>query len=226
MFFYPFRYSIEKDPAGWVTVNPTTGEIFVKKSFDRESSHVTNGTYTITVLVKEKGNLLVYHVTQISTEFLQKSFQLFRNVQYICVSSVIPDNPKMTSTATIQIYVEDKNDNVPLLKESVVSVCQSDEISSTEITACDPDGDPYSGPFSFELIGDVKEEWHFDPSNGKEKNVFSLYKILFTNSVNSFMQEETKCLISFALSVRQHCAFGETQKRLSWSVHADGENLR
>jgi len=73
----------------------------------------------------------------------------------------------MTSTATIQIYIEDKNDNFPLLKENMVSVCQSDEVSSTEITAYDIDGDPYSGPFSFEIIGDHKGEWRFDPSNGK-----------------------------------------------------------
>lgn len=73
----------------------------------------------------------------------------------------------MTSTATIQIYIEDKNDNIPLLKENMVSVCQSDEVSSTEITAYDPDGDPYSGPFHFEVIGDHKGEWSFDPSNGK-----------------------------------------------------------
>lgn len=73
----------------------------------------------------------------------------------------------MTSTATIQIYIEDKNDNIPLLKENMVSVCQSDEVSSTEITAYDPDGDPYSGPFNFEVIGDHKGEWSFDPSHGK-----------------------------------------------------------
>ncbi|XP_056591497.1 cadherin-like protein 26 [Triplophysa dalaica] len=124
------EYAIKQDPAGWVTINPTTGELFVKEPFDRESSHVTNGTYTVTVIVIDK------------------------------------ENPKMTSTATLQIYVEDKNDNVPLLKDSEVSVCQSEEISSTEITAYDLDGDPYSGPFSFELIGDVKKEWSFDPSHG------------------------------------------------------------
>ncbi|KAA0707918.1 Cadherin-4 Retinal cadherin [Triplophysa tibetana] len=109
------EYAIKQDPAGWMTINPTTGEVSVKEPLDRESSHVTNGTYTVTVIVTDK------------------------------------ENPKMTSTATLQIYVEDKNDNVPLLKDSEVSVCQSEEISSTEITAHDLDGDPYSGPFSFEL---------------------------------------------------------------------------
>ncbi|RXN35389.1 cadherin 26 [Labeo rohita] len=127
---HKLEYSIEQDPAGWFRVDKTTGEIFVKESLDRESSHVTNGTYTITVLVTEKD-----------------------------------DHPPMTSTATIQVYIDDKNDNVPILKENMVSVCQSDEVSSTEITAYDPDGDPYSGPFSFEIIGDHKEGWSFDPSH-------------------------------------------------------------
>lgn len=52
------RYSIEQDPAGWFRVNKTTGEIFVIEALDRESSHVTNGTYTVTVLVTEKGNTI------------------------------------------------------------------------------------------------------------------------------------------------------------------------
>lgn len=73
----------------------------------------------------------------------------------------------MTSTATIQIYIEDKNDNVPLLNENMISLCQSDEVSHAEITAFDLDGDPYSGPFSFEIVGDHKKEWSFDPSHGK-----------------------------------------------------------
>ncbi|XP_067287860.1 cadherin-like protein 26 [Pseudorasbora parva] len=147
---HKLEYSIEQDPAGWFRVDKTTGEIFVNETLDRESSHVINGTYTVTVLVTEKD-----------------------------------DHPPMTSTATIQIYIEDKNDNVPLLKENMVSVCQSNEVSSTEITAYDPDGDPYSGPFSFEIIGDHKEEWSFDPSHGytvhlvKDKSVYtSLYTLI------------------------------------------------
>ncbi|XP_077058874.1 cadherin-like protein 26 [Siphateles boraxobius] len=147
---HKLEYSIEQDPAGWFRVDKTTGEIFAKETLDRESSHVTNETYTVTVLVTE-----------------------------------MEDHPPMTSTATIQIYIEDKNDNVPLLKENMVSVCQSDEVSSTEITAYDPDGDPYSGPFSFEVVGDHKGEWSFDPSHGitvhlvKGKSVHaSLYMLI------------------------------------------------
>ncbi|XP_042589558.1 cadherin-like protein 26 isoform X2 [Cyprinus carpio] len=147
---HKLEYSIEQDPAGWFRVDKTTGEIFVKESLDRESSHVTNGTYTVTVLVTEKD-----------------------------------DHPPMTSTATIQIHIEDKNDNVPILKENIVSICQFDEVSGTEITAYDLDGDPYSGPFSFEIMGDHKEEWSFDPSHGntvhlvKDKSVHAgLYTLI------------------------------------------------
>ncbi|XP_059385047.1 cadherin-like protein 26 [Carassius carassius] len=147
---HKLEYSIDHDPAGWFRVDQTTGEIFVKESLDRESSHVNNGTYTVTVLVTEKD-----------------------------------DHPPMTSTATIQIYVEDQNDNVPLLKENMISVCQSDEVSHAEITAFDLDGDPYSGPFSFEIVGDHKKEWSFDPSHGstvhlvKDKSVHtSLYTLI------------------------------------------------
>ncbi|XP_059393914.1 cadherin-like protein 26 isoform X2 [Carassius carassius] len=128
---HKLEYSIEQDPAGWFRVDKTTGEIFVKESLDRESIHVTNGTYIVTVLATEKD-----------------------------------DHPPMTSTATIQIHIEDTNDNVPILKENIVSICQSDEVSGAEITAYDLDGDPYSGPFSFEIKGDHKEEWSFDPSYG------------------------------------------------------------
>ncbi|KTF78513.1 hypothetical protein cypCar_00042941 [Cyprinus carpio] len=147
---HKLEYSIDQEPAGWFRVDKTTGEIFVKESLDRESSHVTNGTYTVTVLVTEKD-----------------------------------DHPPMTSTATIQIYIEDKNDNVPLLKENMISLCQSDEVSHAEITAFDLDGDPYSGPFSFEIVGDHKKEWSFDPSHGttvhlvKDKSVHtSLYTLI------------------------------------------------
>nr|XP_055039585.1 cadherin-like protein 26 isoform X1 [Misgurnus anguillicaudatus] len=185
------QYTLEQDPAGWLRVNATTGEIFVKKPLDRESSYVKNGTYTVTVIVTEK------------------------------------DDPKMTSTATVNIYVEDKNDNVPMLKETAVSVCQSDEVSSTEITAYDLDGDPYSGPFRFELIGDVKDEWSIDPSHGntvhlvKHKNVYpGMYTLTVKISDKqgiSFLQNLTvsacDCSVSPSCLVQRN-----TQKKVGTGV--------
>ncbi|TRY57426.1 hypothetical protein DNTS_031421 [Danionella cerebrum] len=164
---HKLEYSIDKDPAGWFRIDQTTGEIFVKEPLDRESSHVTNGTYTLTVLVTEKD-----------------------------------DVPPMTSTATIQIHVEDKNDNVPLLKETMISVCHSHDLSSTNITAYDIDGDPYSGPFSFEVMGDHKEEWRFDPSHGNTVHLVKEQKVhsnLYTLTVK--ISDKQGCFVLQNLTV-------------------------
>ncbi|XP_014792511.1 PREDICTED: desmoglein-2 [Calidris pugnax] len=39
-----------RDPANWITIDSVTGEIRLVKNLDYESSHVVNGTYTITML--------------------------------------------------------------------------------------------------------------------------------------------------------------------------------
>ncbi|NXU88635.1 DSG2 protein, partial [Xiphorhynchus elegans] len=39
-----------RDPANWITIDSVTGEIRLAKKLDYESSHVVNGTYTITML--------------------------------------------------------------------------------------------------------------------------------------------------------------------------------
>ncbi|TRY57427.1 hypothetical protein DNTS_031421 [Danionella cerebrum] len=108
----------------------------------------------------------------------------------------------MTSTATIQIHVEDKNDNVPLLKETMISVCHSHDLSSTNITAYDIDGDPYSGPFSFEVMGDHKEEWRFDPSHGNTVHLVKEQKVhsnLYTLTVK--ISDKQGCFVLQNLTV-------------------------
>ncbi|XP_040890662.1 cadherin-like protein 26 [Toxotes jaculatrix] len=125
-----FEYKVGSDPAGWVTVDPHTGDITTVKTPDRESPHVINGVYTILVLAVDDGE------------------------------------PPMTGTATIQIHVSDKNDNVPQPKEHFLDVCVSDGPTTTNITAFDLDDNPYGGPFSFELLGDVKGKWKLNPSYG------------------------------------------------------------
>uniref|UniRef100_A0A8C3I7L3 Desmoglein 1 n=1 Tax=Chrysemys picta bellii TaxID=8478 RepID=A0A8C3I7L3_CHRPI len=44
------RYRIGHDPAAWFRVSPTTGEIFLNKIIDRESSYVVNGLYRAKLL--------------------------------------------------------------------------------------------------------------------------------------------------------------------------------
>lgn len=72
----------------------------------------------------------------------------------------------MTGTATLTIHVSDENDNAATLSVNTISMCQSNGSSVVNIQVSDPDGDPYSGPFTFELLGDVEGKWRVDPRQG------------------------------------------------------------
>ncbi|XP_047438530.1 cadherin-like protein 26 [Mugil cephalus] len=138
-----FVYKIGNDPAGWVTVDPHTGDITTVKPPDRESPHVVDGLYTILLHAVDDGK------------------------------------PPMTGTATLHMYIADQNDNIPQPTVDYVTVCVSDGPSTTNITAFDRDDDPFGGPFSFELLGDVEGEWELNPSHGytaglvKQPNVYA-----------------------------------------------------
>lgn len=43
------------DPAGWLGVDPKTGDVTLVKSPDRESPHVVDGVYTATLLAVDSG---------------------------------------------------------------------------------------------------------------------------------------------------------------------------
>lgn len=82
-------------------------------------------------------------------------------------------SPPETGTATVNIHVTDQNDHIPEPTEQELDVCLSDKPTTTNITATDPDGNPFGGPFTFELLGDVKGKWKLDPSYGR--SIKSLY---------------------------------------------------
>lgn len=52
------RYTVRNDSAGWMIVDPHTGDITVAKTPDRESSHVVNGVYTIVLNAVDNGKTL------------------------------------------------------------------------------------------------------------------------------------------------------------------------
>lgn len=81
----------------------------------------------------------------------------------------------MTGTATLNIHVKDLNDNVPQLNLTSVDVCVSDGPTTTSIAAFDLDGEPYGGPFSFKLLGDVKGKWKLKPSHGRNSCYIMIY---------------------------------------------------
>ncbi|KAI4873636.1 hypothetical protein NFI96_031468, partial [Prochilodus magdalenae] len=103
-----------------------------------------------------------------------------KNGSYSVVLYVLDNGePPMTGTGTLIIQVGDENDNEPRLEVSALGMCLSDEASMTNITAVDLDLPPFSGPFTYELLGDVKGKWRIDPTHGttvnlvKENTVFS-----------------------------------------------------
>nr|XP_019942004.1 PREDICTED: cadherin-like protein 26 [Paralichthys olivaceus] len=87
----------------------------------------------------------------------------FYNVTLLAVDN---GEPPLTGTSTLEIEVSDVNDNVPQPKVQHLDVCLSDSSTTTNITAYDLDEVPFGGPFTFELLGDVKGKWKLSPSHG------------------------------------------------------------
>ncbi|XP_073730959.1 cadherin-like protein 26 [Misgurnus anguillicaudatus] len=87
--------------------------------------------------------------------------------------------PPLTGTGTLFINLRDENDNVPKLTVDHVNICLNKEPTMANITAVDLDLPPYSSPFYYELLGDVKGKWRLDPTTGttvkliKENNAYS-----------------------------------------------------
>lgn len=112
----------------------------------------------------------------------------------------------MTGTATLQIHLIDVNDNVPKLDENSVDVCLSDGQTPTNISATDPDGTPFGGPFAFQLLGDVKGKWKLAPSSGKtmtecremsqhyNSTPHPLNKLCFCSRLHSWLSEGFQCV--------------------------------
>ncbi|XP_071401045.1 cadherin-2-like isoform X2 [Centroberyx affinis] len=88
------------------------------------------------------------------------------NIYNVTIRAVDSGVPPMTGTGTLNIHLKDQNDNLPTLVVNTMDMCLSDAPSLANITAFDHDGDPYSGPFRFKLLGDVKDKWRVDPDNG------------------------------------------------------------
>ncbi|KAM7402683.1 hypothetical protein PAMP_017899 [Pampus punctatissimus] len=91
---------------------------------------------------------------------------VINGVYTVLLHAVGNGEPPLTSTATLNIHVSDLNDNMPQLTSYNVGACVSDHPTTTNISAFDLDKSPYGGPFTFNLLGDVKGKWTLDPSHG------------------------------------------------------------
>ncbi|XP_027014954.2 cadherin-like protein 26 [Tachysurus fulvidraco] len=105
---------------------------------------------------------------------------LENNAYNVTVYVVDNAEPPLTGTGMVVIYLVDQNDNVPLLQKASenVYVCLSDEETMTNITAEDLDLAPYSEPYHYELLGDVKGNWRIEPNPGTTVNLIREKSVL------------------------------------------------
>lgn len=85
----------------------------------------------------------------------------------------------MTGSTTLKIHIRDVNDNLPQPVVDTVTMCLSEVPTTANISTSDLDGEPFGGPFSYELLGDVAGMWRLDPAKGfsaglvKEPDVYA-----------------------------------------------------
>ncbi|XP_041860759.1 cadherin-like protein 26 isoform X2 [Melanotaenia boesemani] len=98
-------------------------------------------------------------------------------VYVVTIHAVDNGEPPLTGTTTLTIVVIDENDNTPSLAVNIIDMCQSNKPSLAKITALDLDGEPYSGPFRFKLLGNVGDKWRIDPQQGYSVNLVKEVKV-------------------------------------------------
>ncbi|XP_038551447.1 cadherin-like protein 26 isoform X2 [Micropterus salmoides] len=100
-----FVYKVGHDPAGWVTVDPHTGDITTVMTPDRESPHVVNGIYTTLLYAVDDGNPPMTGTTTLNIHVADEN----DNVPKLTVDSVdvcVSDGP---TTTTIKAFDLDQD---------------------------------------------------------------------------------------------------------------------
>ncbi|XP_062872180.1 cadherin-like protein 26 [Trichomycterus rosablanca] len=136
---------------------------------------------------------------------MDRESPLVKNSTYrVPVYVVDNGEPPMTGTGTLIIHLGDQNDNVPVLTMNAVEMCLSDEESRANISAVDLDLPPYSNPFHYELLGDVRGKWKIHPTFGttvqliKQSNVHSghyQFQVKVTDSQGSGMVQKFSVMV-------------------------------
>ncbi|XP_066529137.1 cadherin-like protein 26 isoform X2 [Hoplias malabaricus] len=151
----------------------------------------------------------------VTAKVLDRESPFYKNSSYNVLLYVVDNGePPMTGTGTLIIQVGDQNDNTPVLDVNSLSMCLSDKPTSTNISAVDLDLPPYSGPFKFELLGDVKGKWKLDPTYGttvdlvKDGSVYSgIYhlQLLVSDSQGISSEPQNLTITVCDCSVSQSC---------------------
>ncbi|KAK2497263.1 hypothetical protein MC885_020311, partial [Smutsia gigantea] len=163
------RYSVYKDPAGWLNINPINGTVDTTAVLDRESPFVHNSVYTALFLAIDSGCPYRMDVEMMSHEKLT-TWDWKRG------------NPPATGTGTLLITLEDVNDNAPFIYPTVAEVCDdAKNLSVVILGASDKDLHPNTDPFKFEIQKQAVQD-----------KVWKISKINNTHALVSLLQNLNK----------------------------------
>ncbi|XP_021776545.1 cadherin-like protein 26 isoform X2 [Papio anubis] len=99
---------------------------------------------------------------------------------YIIIVHAVDDGfPPQTATGTLMLFLSDINDNAPTLRphSRYVEVCESAVHQPLHIEAEDPDLEPFSDPFTFELdntLGNAEDTWKLGKNWGQSVELLTL----------------------------------------------------
>uniref|UniRef100_A0A8C9LJ27 Cadherin-like protein 26 n=1 Tax=Piliocolobus tephrosceles TaxID=591936 RepID=A0A8C9LJ27_9PRIM len=99
---------------------------------------------------------------------------------YIIIVHAVDDGfPPETATGTLMLFLSDINDNAPTLRphSCYVEVCESAVHQPLHIEAEDPDLEPFSDPFTFELDntqGNAEDTWKLGKNWGQSVELLTL----------------------------------------------------
>ncbi|XP_013886023.1 desmocollin 2-like protein [Austrofundulus limnaeus] len=88
------------------------------------------------------------------------------------------DSTNKAGIGTAILVIEDVNDNQPVIPPNLV-LCEdkTDQLSSVLVTAEDKDLNPFSSPFTFQLLPEFKDNWSLEPSNATSAKLKQVKKL-------------------------------------------------
>ncbi|TRY93402.1 hypothetical protein DNTS_014949 [Danionella cerebrum] len=116
---------------------------------------------------RTNGRITTTAVLDRESPFMKKNIY---EATFLAVDNDVEGSPPATGTGTLQIYLIDVNDNVPVLVPQEALVCErSRNGNPVNITASDLDSEPNAGPYVFELPSypsAARRNWTISRLNG------------------------------------------------------------
>ncbi|XP_067904622.1 cadherin-like protein 26 [Heterodontus francisci] len=120
-----------------------------------------------------------------------------------------------TGTGTMSLFLVDINDNLPYLVNTHQDMCDDGEVQFITVTAQDDDLDPFSGPFTFELLDNeqhIKDEWKLRKATAHTAQLVRQKRIPIGNYIVPFKIRDRQgitqeCSLNLHIC---HCLDGKT----------------